>query len=82
MRSVSGRPHVVHKTNLIFKQEVIKLSRALKDEQFQRAFATELRELLYGASEPETRFNSFTAVLANGEVANLDDCYVLSVPSF
>jgi hypothetical protein len=61
--------HVVKETNLIFKQEIMKLITAFKNEQFRRAFATDLRELLYGAAELETRFNSFAAVLAHGEVA-------------
>jgi hypothetical protein len=59
---------VVHKTNLIFRQEVIQFNEALKAKEFQLVFALALRELLYDTMDSELRFNAFTNALSRGGV--------------
>ncbi len=60
---------VVHSTNLIFRNEIIQFSEALKHAGFQQAFATELGELLYGTQPEEKRFTRFCDMLLSASVA-------------
>jgi hypothetical protein len=66
---VSARAlRIVHKTNLIFRQEIIQFNEALKASEFQFVFALGLRQLLYETTDPELRFNAFTDALTQGGI--------------
>jgi len=60
---------VIQKTNLIFRNEIIKITEDLKHEAFQRAFALGLEQVLSEAGPEETRFTSFVDVLTQGQSA-------------
>ncbi|MGD1082863.1 MAG: hypothetical protein ABR881_31495 [Candidatus Sulfotelmatobacter sp.] len=67
---VSARAsRVVHRTNLIFRNEMIQFNEALRNTVFQQAFATGLAELLYGTQPEEERFTCFADILLGGSVA-------------
>jgi hypothetical protein len=62
--TVERAQRVVNATNLIFPQEKMALRDGLRsDEAKQRRFMFALNELLYGASEEETRFNNWSRLL-------------------
>jgi uncharacterized protein DUF3553 len=54
---------VLNKTNLVFPNEKMALKDGLKEAKGQELFARSLFGLLFGNSEPQPRFESFTACL-------------------
>ena len=52
-------------TNLIFRQELISLSDALKNPDSQRAFSLSLNDVLYADDSEESRFERHAAMLAS-----------------
>lgn len=55
---------VLQATNLVFPQEKIKFSDALKHSDNRKSFATGLEYLLYGSEDIEHRFKAFTDILS------------------
>ncbi|HJU09380.1 MAG TPA: DUF3553 domain-containing protein [Candidatus Binataceae bacterium] len=56
---------ILHKTNLVFKNELIKFHEGLKSQAGKREFVTRLCELLFGQSDLEHRFMAFCDFLSD-----------------